>query len=115
EMPEPGFNYRASDVHCALALSQLKKLGRFVEARAALVRRYDERLAGLAPLVRPIGRVPWCRPAWHLCPVLIDFAAAGIGRAELMARLAAAGIGTQVHYVPVHRQPYYERRYGRLS
>jgi UDP-4-amino-4,6-dideoxy-N-acetyl-beta-L-altrosamine transaminase len=115
EMPEPGFNYRASDIHCALALSQLKKLDRFVAARAALVRRYDERLRSLAPLVRPIGRVAWGRPAWHLYPVLIDFAAAGIDRAETMTRLAAAGIGSQVHYLPVHLQPYYRRRYGALD
>jgi dTDP-4-amino-4,6-dideoxygalactose transaminase len=112
EMPEPGFNYRASDIHCALALSQLKKLRHFVERRDALVRRYDERLATLAPAIRPIGRVPWGRPAWHLYPVLIDFAAIGMARAEAMKRLAAAGIGTQVHYLPVHLQPYYRRRYG---
>lgn len=112
EMPEPGFNYRASDIHCALGLSQLKKLARFVDARAALVRYYDKRLAELAPLVRPIARVSWCRPAWHLYPVLIDFAGAGVGRAKVMKHLSSAGIGTQVHYLPVHRQPYYQRRYG---
>jgi UDP-4-amino-4,6-dideoxy-N-acetyl-beta-L-altrosamine transaminase len=112
EMPEPGFNYRLSDIHCALARSQLGKLERFVKRRGALVRRYDERLATLSPLVRPIDRVPWCRPAWHLYPVLIDFAAAGLSRADVIKHLASAGIGTQVHYLPVHLQPYYERRYG---
>lgn len=115
EMKEPGFNYRASDIHCALALSQLGKLDRFIARRASLVRRYDSGIAALAPLVRPIARVVGCRPAWHLYPVLVDFAGAGIARAEVMRRLAEAGIGSQVHYLPVHLQPYYRRRYGALD
>jgi dTDP-4-amino-4,6-dideoxygalactose transaminase len=52
---------------------------------------------------------------WHLYPVLIDFAAAGTTRAGVMRALAAEGVGTQVHYVPVHRQPYYRDRYGALD
>ena len=54
-------------------------------------------------------------PAWHLYVVLIDFAAAGLTRRDLMERLRAEGIGTQVHYIPVHEQPYYRGRYGRLE
>ena len=115
EMPEPGFNYRASDIHCALGLSQLSKLDRFVAARNALVARYDGALAGLAPVVRPIPRVPWCCAAWHLYAVQIDFAALGRGRAAVMGDLAAAGVETQVHYLPLHLQPYYARRYGPQS
>jgi UDP-4-amino-4,6-dideoxy-N-acetyl-beta-L-altrosamine transaminase len=115
EMHEPGLNYRASDIHCALGLSQLKKLDRFVGSRQALARSYDKGLADLAPSVRPVARVPGCDPAWHLYPVLIDFAAFGVDRAVVMHKLEAAGIGTQVHYIPVHRQPYYRRRYGEIS
>ena len=112
EMDEPGFNYRASDIHCALGLSQLGKLESFVSTRLALAARYDALLRPLEPLVRPIRRVAGCRPAWHLYVVLIDFEAAGVDRATVMRHLHAAGIGTQVHYMPVHRQPYYLRRYG---
>lgn len=112
EMPEPGFNYRASDVSCALGLSQLGKLSRFVVARDALVEYYDEALRPLAPLVQPVARAEHCRPAWHLYVVHIDFVAASVDRATLMHRLREDGIGTQVHYPPVHRQPYYRRRYG---
>ena len=115
EMPTPGFNYRASDIHCALALSQLGKLNRFVARRRALADRYDALLAPLAPLVRPIDRIAACTPAWHLYPVLIDFTAAAVDRATLMRRLRRRGIGTQVHYLPVHLQPYYRQRYGDLS
>ena len=115
EMPEPGFNYRLSDIHCALGLSQLAKLAGFVARRRALSNRYDALLAPLAPLVRPIARTPGCTPAWHLYIVHVDFAAAGVSRATLMRRLRAAGVGTQVHYIPLHMQPYYRRRYGPLD
>jgi dTDP-4-amino-4,6-dideoxygalactose transaminase len=56
-----------------------------------------------------------CQPAWHLCSVLIDFAAAGRTRAQVMAALRERAIGSQVHYIPVHLQPYYRHRYGELS
>lgn len=115
EMPEPGFNYRASDIHCALGLSQLRKLDRFVAARRALAAAYDRALAPLAPIVRPLKRVPWCEAAWHLYVVRIDFKAAGVTRAVLMRALLKEGIGSQVHYLPVHRQPYYRRLYGDLA
>lgn len=114
EMPEPGFNYRASDIHCALGLSQMRKLDRFLAARDARVARYDMRIAALAPMVRPVARAPGGHPAWHLYAVLIDFAAAGLSRSAFMKRLRERGVGTQVHYLPVHMQPYYRKRYGEL-
>jgi dTDP-4-amino-4,6-dideoxygalactose transaminase len=115
EMAEPGFNHRLSDIHAALVLSQLGRLDRFVERRARLMALYAERLAPLAPLVRSPALVPWCRPAWHLCTARIDFEAAGRTRSAVMAGLRALGVGTQVHYIPVHRQPYWRRRYGDLA
>ncbi|NUB14186.1 UDP-4-amino-4,6-dideoxy-N-acetyl-beta-L-altrosamine transaminase, partial [Azospirillum brasilense] len=112
EMAEPGFNYRLTDIHSALALSQLARLDAFVERRRHLMDLYAERLASLAPLLLPAARAPWCRPAWHLCAVRIDFAAAGRTRAQVMAGLRERGIGTQVHYIPVHRQPYWRDHCG---
>ncbi len=114
EMPEPGYNYRASDIHCALGASQLRKLGAFVEARRKLVAAYDERIARFpADLVRPLARAAGCGPAWHLYVVLIDFAALGRDRGDVMRELHRRGIGTQVHYIPVPWQPYYQALYGR--
>ncbi|MBC8159560.1 MAG: UDP-4-amino-4,6-dideoxy-N-acetyl-beta-L-altrosamine transaminase [Alphaproteobacteria bacterium] len=111
EMAEVGFNYRAPDINCALGLSQLSKLDRFVAARRALVAHYDRRLAPLAPRIKPLSKTA-CAPGWHLYVALIDFKAAGMERAELMAKLHERGIGSQVHYIPVHVQPYYRDRYG---
>jgi UDP-4-amino-4,6-dideoxy-N-acetyl-beta-L-altrosamine transaminase len=115
EMHEPGFNYRLPDVLCALGISQLKKLDRFVARRRELARLYDEALKPLAPRVRPVPAVAGCDPALHLYAVLIDFDNLRITRQQLMARLRERGIGTQVHYIPVHRQPYYRDRYGELT
>lgn len=115
EIHELGFNYRASDLHCALGTSQLARLDRFVARRRELARRYDQYLRPLAPQVRPVPRVAGGNPAWHLYVVLCDFPALEPGRASLMTALRARGIGTQVHYLPVHRQPWYRDTECRLD
>jgi len=112
EMQALGYNYRVTDFACALGLSQLKRLDRYSERRRALAARYDKLLAPLAPVIRPVPPAPGDEPVLHLYAVLIDFAAIGSARAEVMQSLKAAGIGTMVHYIPVNRQPYYRRRYG---
>ncbi|MDP6952444.1 MAG: UDP-4-amino-4,6-dideoxy-N-acetyl-beta-L-altrosamine transaminase, partial [Alphaproteobacteria bacterium] len=115
EMPAPGFNFRVSDLNCALGVSQLAKLDRFVARRRALVARYDALIGELAPVVAPVSRVEGCWPAWHLYVALIDFPATSKDRAAVMRALKDRGIGTMVHYLPVHRQPYYQKRYGEES
>jgi dTDP-4-amino-4,6-dideoxygalactose transaminase len=115
EMPEVGFNYRLPDILCALGRSQLAKLGRFAGRRRALAARYRERLAGLSPHLALAASPPWSDPAPHLLVALIDFEALGRPRREVVEALRARGVGTQVHYIPVHRQPYYRDRYGPLD
>lgn len=112
EMPELGFNYRIPDVLCALGLSQLKKLDRFVARRRELAALYATFLAERAPRVRLAASPAHSNPALHLLTVLIDFEAEGISRRTVVETLKAQGIGTQVHYIPVHRQPYYVNRQG---
>lgn len=107
EMPFPGLNYRLSDIHAALGNSQLNRLDSFVARRQELSQLYLRELVDLAPVVTPIARRDDCKPALHLFVVKIDFAALGISRRVVMERLRAAGIGSQVHYIPVHRQFYY--------
>lgn len=113
EMPEPGLNYRLSDIHAALGASQLAKLEAFVSRRAALVARYDAALAGLAPKLRTVPHRPGC-PAWHLYVAHLDFDRIGLDRAAVMRALFEQGIGSQVHYLPLYRQPYYSQRYGEM-
>ena len=114
EMAEPGFNYRLPDILCALGISQLAKLPRFAARRRALSAAYAEALAPLAPVVRLAARPAWSDPVLHLMCVLIDFEAAGRSRREVVEGLRARGVGTQVHYIPVHRQPYYRDLVGDL-
>jgi dTDP-4-amino-4,6-dideoxygalactose transaminase len=115
EMPEPGFNYRLPDILCALGLSQLAKLDRFAARRRALAKAYEIALAPLAPVVRVAARPAWSDPVLHLMCVLIDFEAAGRSRRQVVEDLKSRGVGSQVHYIPVHRQPYYRDRYGELD
>ncbi len=113
EMQALGPNYRITDVACALGLSQLKKLDGFVARRRELTAHYDRKLADLAPRLALVPGEAGDDPALHLYVVLIDFPAIGCSRSEAMAFLKGRGVGTQVHYLPVHRQPYYVKRYGK--
>jgi len=111
EMHEVGFNYRITDIQCALGTSQLSKLDRFKSRRAEIVAGYNAAFAGVAH-VTPPPPAPAARPCWHLYVVRIDFASLGKTRSQVMAELRALGIGTQVHYIPVHLQPFYRNTYG---
>ncbi|MEL6747752.1 MAG: UDP-4-amino-4,6-dideoxy-N-acetyl-beta-L-altrosamine transaminase [Pseudomonadota bacterium] len=110
EMQMLGFNYRLSDVLCALGTSQLSRLAQFVAQRRALAAHYDTRLAGHEALVRPVGRVTGGNPAWHLYAVRIDFEGLGTDRSAIMGALRARNVGTQVHYIPVPRLPYWSAK-----
>lgn len=113
EMPEIGFNYRLTDIQSALGLSQLERLDAFIEARARLRRSYCTGLADLAPAVRMLDEPAGTITGWHLAVALFDFERLRRSRREVMRTLDADGVGTQVHYIPVHGQPYYVERYGR--
>ena len=76
---------------------------------------YATALAPLSPVVAIAVRPAWSDPVLHLMCVLIDFEAVGLTRRQVVQELQKYGIGTQVHYIPVHRQPYYRERYGDLS
>ena len=115
EAAELGFNYRLPDLNCALGLSQLNKLDRFVARRAALARRYDALLAPHADKVALPSSGAERAPPTHLYSVLIDFERLGLTRREVVDRLREAGIGTQVHYIPVHTQPYFRALYPGLD
>lgn len=103
-----GYNYRLPDINCALGLSQLKRLPDFAARRKTLVAAYQ---AALAAANIPVGWTSSIHDTvFHLFAVNIDFKALGTTRAKVMAGLRERGIGTQVHYAPVHRQPYWQTR-----
>jgi len=104
-----GFNYRLTDVQAALGSSQLRRMQSMQAQRDALAARYDELLARLA--LRLPARLPDRRSSWHLYAVEIDPRKTAATRDEVFRHLRAAGIGVNVHYIPVHLQPYW-RRHG---
>jgi len=106
EMQELGFNYRITDIQCGLALSQLKKLDRYIERRRALVMAYD----------KVFSKFTNCRPAQltgrdisghHLYLLRIDYKSIGISRVQMMQKLKDRQVLCQVHYIPVPSHPYY--------
>jgi len=103
EQIDLGLNYRMTELHAALGLSQLARLHAYVQRRHQLARRYDALLKGL-PLATP-WQHPDCHSALHLYVVRVDAA----HRRRVFDALRAHGIGVNVHYIPVHLQPYYQR------
>ena len=113
EQLELGFNYRMTEIAAALGASQLAKLPRFKARRQALAARYDQRLARLADRVRPVPTPSDQDPCLHLYVIHLQGDLAP-RRAAIMRGLAARGIGTQVHYIPMYRHPYFVRRQGAM-
>jgi len=107
EQLELGFHYRLTDIQAALGASQLERLPEFLRRRRELAARYDGLLRDL-PLRLPARREDR-ESSWHLYPVLLDSERCQRGRAAVYAALRTAGIGVNVHYIPVHLQPYYRK------
>ena len=101
-----GFNYRMTEMQAALGASQMTRLDQFVQTRHDRARAYDAALAGL-PLRLP-RQAPGQRSALHLYPILVTDEAP-LGRRALYDGLRAAGLGVNVHYIPIYRQPYYQQ------
>jgi dTDP-4-amino-4,6-dideoxygalactose transaminase len=108
EVVAPGYKYNLTDVAAAIGLQQLRKAGRFHERRMELARRYDAAFASLPVMLPP--RRGRCDHAWHLYVISLR-PEAPITRDELIIRAHESGIGLSVHYVPLHRQPYWRDRY----
>jgi dTDP-4-amino-4,6-dideoxygalactose transaminase len=108
EMKDLGYNYRITDIQCALGLSQLKKADRFTNVRRQIATTYQEELSTFSA-VRFTEEPENCESSYHLFTVKIDFESVGKQREEVMSDLSRAGIGTQVHYIPVPHHPYYQR------
>ncbi len=111
EMADLGYNYRLSDIHCALGLSQLDKLEANLARRRAIAARYTA-VFHRNPHVVPLAVRADVEPAWHLYPVQLELGALGAPKQEIFRALRAEGIGVNVHYIPVHLHPYYRDRFG---
>jgi perosamine synthetase len=111
EMVDLGFNYRLSDIQCALGLSQLGKLPGWIARRRAIARRYDDAFAQL-PAIVPLGVNPEIGHAYHLYVIQLEPGYLTADRAQCFAALRAEGIGVNVQYLPVYLHPFYRESFG---
>ena len=111
EMVLLGFNYRLSDIACALGLRQMKKLEANLARRRQIAARYTAEFRNLSGVLPPRTRQD-VNPAWHLYPIRLDLTRLRAGRDEVFRTLRAENIGVNVHYIPVHWHPYYRDRFG---
>ena len=111
EVIEAGFKYNLTDLAAAIGLVQLERLDELADARAAIAARYDAAFAG-SPLMELPARRGGDKHSWHLYAIRLNLEVLSIGRAEVIERLGKAGIGTSVHFIPLHLHPHYQRRYG---
>jgi perosamine synthetase len=107
---ELGYNYRLTDIGAALGMSQLGRLEEFVARRRQLASRYFERLAGHELVELPLVDDE-AEPAWHFVFVQLRLDRLSVDRGAVYRALRAEGIGVNVHYIPVHRHPFYAARY----
>ena len=113
EMRELGFNYRITDIQCALGLSQLSKLDSFIKRRIEIAKKYDEAFLQestkykkntiVTPLYKYHGK-----SSYHLYVVKVDFENLSISKEDLFLTLREKNIGIQLHYIPINKQPYYK-------
>ena len=109
EMVLLGFNYRLTDIACAMGLSQLEKLDANLARRREIAAQYAEAFRDFPAIAIPAVR-DGVNPAWHLYPIRLNLETLSAGRGEIFQALRAENIGVNVHYIPVHQHPYYRER-----
>ena len=109
EMVDLGYNYRLTDIQCALGLSQLKKLAGWNVRRREIAARYTSTFAAV-PEIEPLTVLSDREPGWHLYVIRLNLERLRVGRAEVFKALRAENIGVNVHYIPVPWHPYYQKR-----
>jgi perosamine synthetase len=110
EMADLGYNYRLTDIQCALGKSQLRKLPDWVSRRQEIAGVYDAAFRDLAEIETPATQADVSH-AYHLYAIQLELSRLSCTRAEVFSALRAEGIGVNVHYIPVHLHPYYRQRF----
>ena len=110
-MHELGYNYRITDFQCALGSNQLKKLDHFVERRREISKIYNETFYNVDSVKIPKNHIS-VEHSYHLYPLQINFEKLNLTKSEFFRKMKKVGINLQVHYIPVHLQPFYRKNFG---
>ena len=111
EVVAPGFKYNMPDLMAAIGIHQLKKIDRFQLRRKMIAHRYNEELKGL-PLNIPFVTAPDDQHSWHLYVIQLDLDRISISRDIFIEKMSEKGVGTSVHFIPLHIHPYWREHYG---
>jgi len=111
EMHELGYNYRITDIQCALGRNQLKKLDIFVSKRREIAQQYNRILKNIESITAPT-QPKNVKSSYHLYPLQINFENFPFSKLEFFEKMKSSGIHLQVHYIPIHIQPFYRKNYG---
>lgn len=111
EMADLGYNYRITDIQCALGLSQLRKLPGQLIRRQEIAQQYNKAFSGI-PGIRPLTLVPEVYHAYHLYVISYCPRGSNTNRGDLFIKLHEKGVGANIHYIPVHLHPFYQKRFG---
>jgi len=111
EIEKPGYNYRLTDFQCVLGLSQLKKIDKFIKKRREILRRYNKAFKGINEIIAPTER-DYVKSAWHIYPIQLNLGKLKVSRKKIFEELQKKGIGVQVHYIPLHLQPFYKKKFN---
>jgi UDP-4-amino-4,6-dideoxy-N-acetyl-beta-L-altrosamine transaminase len=107
EIKEPSFNYRITDIQCALGLSQLKKIDKFLKIRRNIAEKYNKAFKDIKEIIIPKEK-KYVKSAWHIYPIQVKAS----DRKKIFEKLQKTGIGCQVHYMPLHLHPFYKNKFG---
>jgi len=111
EIEEIGYNYRLTDFQCALGLNQMKKINKFIKRRRQIVDKYNEAFKDVEEIIIPAER-NYVKSAWHIYVIQLCLGKLKVGRRKIFEELRKNGLGVQVHYIPLHLQPFYRKKFS---
>lgn len=107
EIENPSFNFRITDIQCALGISQLKKIDSFIKRRREIAAIYNKSFKNIKEIITSAQK-DYAKSSWHLYPIQVE----GPDRKKVFENLREMGIGVQVHYMPLHLHPFYQKKFG---